>query len=125
MGLGLLEENDNNTIDDNYLDPEILNWQKTPESGYPFLLDTNRSAAIRKLADIENLFETLPGIDCGSCGAPSCHALAEDIINATAHESDCVFKLRERMSTLFREMTELQEYMPPPFREQGTENRKQ
>ena len=119
MGLGLLEENDKNTIDKSCLKPEILNWQTMPESGYPFLIDTNRNTAIRKLADIENLFETLPGIDCGSCGTPSCHALAEDIINGIAQESDCVFKLRERMSTLFREMTELQEYMPPPFREHG------
>jgi hypothetical protein len=117
MGLRLSEENNFNTIDEDYLDPDILFWQKMPESGYPFLIDSDRSTAIRKLADIENLFETLPGIDCGSCGAPSCHAHAEDIINGTAHESDCVFKLRERMSTLFREMTELQEYMPPPFRE--------
>jgi Na+-translocating ferredoxin:NAD+ oxidoreductase RNF subunit RnfB len=124
MGLGLSKDNDDNAIDESYFDPEVLYWQKTPESGYPFLIDANRSTAIRKLADIESLFETLPGIDCGSCGAPSCHALAEDIINGTAQESDCVFKLRERMSTLFREMAELQEYMPPPFREQGTENRK-
>jgi len=72
---------------------------------------------MRKLADIESLFETLPGIDCGSCGTPSCHALAEDIVKGTAHESDCVFKLRERMASLFHEMAELQEYMPPPFRE--------
>ena len=123
MGHCLSEENNNSIIDKNSFDPEIFYWQKIPESGYPFLIDTDRGTAIRKLADIESLFETLPGIDCGSCGAPSCHALAEDIINGTAHESDCVFKLRERMSTLFREMTELQEYMPPPFREKMTNDK--
>jgi len=46
--------------------------------------------------------------------------LAEDIVLGTANESDCVFKLRERMASLFHEMAELQEYMPPPFREPGT-----
>jgi len=123
MGQQVGEEKDLNSVDEGCLIPEVLNWQKTPEYHSILRLDTDRGAAMRKLADIENLSETLPGIDCGSCGAPSCHALAEDIINGTALESDCVFKLRERMSSLFHEMAELQEYMPPPFREQGVGDR--
>jgi len=117
ISLDMSEEKNNNSIDQNCLSPEILNWQTTPEYGSVLRLDADRSVAMRKLADIESLFETLPGIDCGSCGAPSCHALAEDIILGTANESDCVFKLRERMASLFHEMTALQEYMPPPFRD--------
>jgi len=117
MGLEMAEDKSKNSVDQICLDPEILNWQYTPEYGSILRLDADRVVAMRKLADIENLFKTLPGIDCGSCGAPSCHALAEDIVNGTAHESDCVFKLRERMGSLFHEMAELQEYMPPPFRE--------
>jgi len=117
MGLSIEEEKDNNSIDQSCLSPDILNWQTTPEYGSILRLDADRGVAMRKLADIESLFETLPGIDCGSCGAPSCHALAEDIVGGTANESDCVFKLRERMASLFHEMAELQEYMPPPFRE--------
>jgi len=106
-----------NTVDGTYLTNEILNWQKAPEYGSILRIDADRSVAFQKLTDIENIFETLPGIDCGSCGAPSCRAHAEDIVLGTGHESDCIFKLRERMTALFREMTELQEYMPPPFRE--------
>ena len=117
IGLEMGEENNYNSIDQSCLTPEILNWQTTPEYGSILRLDADRSVAMRKLADIESLFETLPGIDCGSCGAPSCHALAEDIILGSAHESDCVFKLRERMASLFHEMAALQEYMPPPFRD--------
>jgi len=119
MAINLDEDKNNNSIDKSLLVPDILNWQKTPDYGTILHLDPDRGVAIRKLADIESLFETLPGIDCGSCGAPSCHALAEDVINGTAHESDCVFKLREKMASLFNEMAELQEYMPPPFREPG------
>jgi len=119
MAVNIPEEKNHSSIDKSLLTPDILNWQNTPEYNSILRLDADRSVAIRKLADIESLFETLPGIDCGSCGAPSCHAHAEDIINGTAHESDCVFKLRERMASLFHEMTELQEYMPPPFREPG------
>jgi len=117
MGLTIEEDNNTNSIDKECLSSKVLNWQKTPEYNSILRLDADRSVAMRKLADIENISETLPGIDCGSCGAPSCHALAEDIINGVAHESDCIFKLRERMSGLFHEMAELQEYMPPPFRE--------
>jgi len=117
MGQGLSDDNSHNTVDENILCQDILNWQTTPDYGSILRLDADRGVAMRKLADIESIFETLPGIDCGSCGAPSCHALAEDIVLGTAHESDCVFKLRERMASLFHEMTELQEYMPPPFRE--------
>jgi len=117
MGQELTEDKDHNSIDRDCLSPEKLNWQTTPEHGSILRLDADRGVAMRKLADIESVFETLPGIDCGSCGAPSCHALAEDIIHGTANESDCVFKLRERMGSLFHEMAELQEYMPPPFRE--------
>ena len=117
MALDIPEDKDNNSIDKSCLNPTNLNWQTTPEYGSILRLDADRGVAMRKFADIESLFETLPGIDCGSCGAPSCHALAEDIVVGTAHESDCVFKLRERMAGLFHEMAELQEYMPPPFRE--------
>ena len=117
MGQRMEESNNRNSVNESLLIPEVLSWQKTPEYHSILRLDADRGVAMRKLADIENLSETLPGIDCGSCGAPSCHALAEDIVNGTAHERDCVFKLRERMASLFHEMAELQEYMPPPFRE--------
>jgi Na+-translocating ferredoxin:NAD+ oxidoreductase RNF subunit RnfB len=123
MGQQMEEEKDLSSVDESCLIPEVMIWQKTPEYHSILRLDADRGVAMRKLADIESLSETLPGIDCGSCGAPTCHALAEDIVNGTAHERDCVFKLRERMSSLFHEMAELQEYMPPPFREQGIGDR--
>jgi len=117
IGFRMADEKSYNSVDENCLSPEVLNWQATPEYSSILRLDEDRAVAIRKLADIESIAETLPGIDCGSCGAPSCRALAKDIVLGVAHESDCVFKLRERMSSLFHEMSELQEYMPPPFRE--------
>jgi len=40
--------------------------------------------AIKKMRQIELLLEELPGIDCGSCGAPNCRALAEDIVRGEA-----------------------------------------
>lgn len=117
MGQMLEDTKDTNKVSSECLSPDILDWKKTPAYDSAQAASTDRGAAVRRLAEIENVFETLPGIDCGSCGAPSCHALAEDIIAGTAQESDCIFKLRERMGSLFYEMSQLQEYMPPPFRD--------
>ena len=48
---------------------------------------------IKKMNRVEELTKSLPGIDCGSCGAPSCRALAEDIVRGEAKESDCIHVL--------------------------------
>ena len=36
------------------------------------------------MAQIRSLCETLPGIDCGACGAPTCRAFAEDQVKGVA-----------------------------------------
>lgn len=59
----------------------------------------------RKMADIT---ERLPGLDCSSCGAPSCRAHAEDVVRGYAGEDDCIFFMREKMDS--------EQYLPPPFR---------
>jgi len=117
IGMEFTEDKDNASIDQSLYSVDVLNWEFAPEYDSTLRIDADRSVALRKLADIEDLLETLPGIDCGSCGAPSCNALAEDIVNGSAFEADCVFRLRERMSELFRDMAVLQDYMSPPFRE--------
>ncbi|MBR6525192.1 MAG: 4Fe-4S dicluster domain-containing protein [Clostridia bacterium] len=62
---------------------------------------------LEKAARIEEIEASLPGLDCGSCGSPSCRALAMDIVNGYAHEMNCIFKLNERISTLAGEMVAL------------------
>lgn len=76
-------------------------------------LDDDIAVAIQKMEKIDQLLETLPGIDCGSCGAPNCRALAEDIIRGLAVETDCVFRLRDRVSELAHEMGALASKVPP------------
>ena len=61
-------------------------------------LADDRMTAIAKMAAVEEIYKALPHLDCGSCGAPNCHALAEDIIRGEASEDDCLIKLRERKS---------------------------
>ena len=52
----------------------------------------NKNHTTGMMADIRNLRNSLPGIDCGACGAPSCRAFAEDIIRGRADISSCVIK---------------------------------
>lgn len=56
-----------------------------------FQLDSNRMLALEKLQKIEKILCQLPAIDCGGCGAPNCHALAEDMVTGKAKMTDCVF----------------------------------
>jgi iron only hydrogenase large subunit-like protein len=76
-------------------------------------LDEDMAVAIRKMEQMERILENLPGLDCGSCGAPNCQALAEDVVRGLANEMDCVFKLRERVHDLAVEMMTLAEKAPP------------
>ena len=70
-------------------------------------LDENRVVAMQKVGQIEDLLQRLPGMDCGSCGAPSCRALAEDIVRGNANELDCIFIMREKVRHLAVEMVGL------------------
>ncbi len=80
-----------------------------------FVLDEDRAAAMEKLAKIEALEQQLPGLHCGSCGAPSCRAFAEDVVLGRASEEDCIFKMRERMQYMAGS-SDADEYLPAPFR---------
>ncbi|MDD3243877.1 MAG: [Fe-Fe] hydrogenase large subunit C-terminal domain-containing protein [Eubacteriales bacterium] len=70
-------------------------------------LDENITKAMYMLENIERITAELPGMDCGSCGAPTCRALAEDIVKGNATEMDCVFRLKERVKNLAQQMIDL------------------
>ncbi len=76
-------------------------------------LDENMEIALRKMEEMERILKSLPGLDCGSCGAPNCQALAEDVVRGLATEMDCTFKLRERVHQLAQEMSGLASKLPP------------
>ncbi len=76
-------------------------------------LDDDVTRAMAKVELLEKTVAMLPNLDCGSCGSPNCRALAEDIVRGLAFETDCVFKLRERVRDLAAEMKELAEKVPP------------
>lgn len=94
--------------------PDSVNWdfskKKDPETTIPdeyFLeaeltydppeaLDPDRKQALMKRLQIEQLIEELPSLDCGACGAPTCAALAEDIVRGNATRDDCLMMVRFR-----------------------------
>ncbi len=96
---------------------ETLKADKELEYVPALLLDTDRGAAMKKMMQIEALEEQLPGLCCGSCGAPSCRAFAEDVVLGRASEEDCIFKVRERMQRMTGR-SDADEYLPAPFRQQ-------
>ncbi len=55
-------------------------------------LGSNIAESMRMMADIQKIKSTLPGIDCGACGAPTCRAFAEDVVKQTACPDDCHIK---------------------------------
>ncbi len=55
-------------------------------------LSNNIGESMRMMADIQRLREELPGTDCGSCGAPTCRAFAEDVVKGQASLDACVIR---------------------------------
>lgn len=70
--------------------PEMYLFNELPEYKPIAQLSNNMAESMRMMADIQKLHAMLPGIDCGACGAPSCRALAEDIVRGNATLGDCM-----------------------------------
>lgn len=70
-------------------------------------LDKDLAQAIKKRKQKEEIFESLPKIDCGVCGAPTCLAFAEDVVRGDAELTDCVFNLPQKFTDLTKELSKL------------------
>ena len=79
-------DKDKQYIPDDYLFNELPEYRPISR------LSSSMAESMRMMADIQRFKETLPGIDCGSCGAPTCRAFAEDVIKKTACPEDCLIK---------------------------------
>ena len=67
-------------------------------------LDTDRATAMRKMQKIQTISKGFSHLDCGSCGAPTCNALAEDIVRGEASEEDCIIEMRRQINEIYRTM---------------------
>lgn len=70
-------------------------------------LDSDISVAMEMLQKINEIESRLHGMDCGSCGSPSCRALAEDIVKGLASEDFCIYNLRDQVKQLGDQVAEL------------------
>lgn len=75
-------------------------------------LDRDPVKAVEKMKMRDEIHSSLPGLDCGACGAPNCRVLADDIVQGRAEVTDCIFKWRERVKDLAEEVMEWAEKKP-------------
>ena len=94
--------------------PDSMEWQCPLEGSSVLKLADNVSDAMAMMSKMTEIIARLPGLDCGTCGAPTCRALAEDIVRGSATLHDCVFAMRDELAG-----TDMQEYIPAPFRSTG------
>jgi len=70
-------------FDRNFFDIEIINDDFNKDN-------LSLAEAIEKMEHIEAISSILPGLDCGSCGSPTCRAYAEDVYNGFANLDGCI-----------------------------------
>ncbi len=93
-----------NHLSIDYIDGAFL--EKPIEYNPVFKLADNFNESIAVMSRIDELCEKFPALDCGSCGAPTCKALAEDIIRGEASEHDCIEVLRKYLKSKSKELEE-------------------
>lgn len=93
--------------------PRAMRWEKPPEPVDILKLDADLRRAMEKMQKLNELEKLLPGLDCGTCGAPSCRDLAEDIVRGKGSIEDCVFFARDTADSGGRIP------IPAPFRKSG------
>lgn len=84
---------------------EMVPWTTGVEYEPVFSLGGNMMESFMRLNQVEQLCKKFPDLDCGSCGAPTCKALAEDIVRGEASEKDCIYYLRENLHKLSEEVS--------------------
>lgn len=92
-------------------DRDCVSW--TAPVGYEpvFNLGTTMTESFSRFNQVERICKRLPGLDCGSCGAPTCKALAEDIVRGEAEEKDCIYHLRDNLHKLSEEVNLMTDYL--------------
>lgn len=89
-----------------------IQWTKELPPANFMKLDDNYEKAMQMMQRLDLIEKSLPGIDCGSCGAPTCHAFAEDIVRDRAVITSCIFVLRKKIRQLTEEMIKLEDILP-------------
>ncbi len=87
-------------VPDDPIPDEMVAWDHKIYYEPTIKLSGDIASAMAKLKKVQEQEKRFIGMDCGACGAPSCHALAEDIAEGKANEDQCIFLMREKMQRL-------------------------
>ncbi len=82
--------------------PKELLWDCDLTYSPVLELGVTKQERFERYAMMEDILAILPGLDCGSCGAPDCASLAEDIVRGTATQDDCTVLMREKMEAVLK-----------------------
>jgi len=82
-------------------------WDTKVEYQDVFKLGSDINESLKLMNEVETIASRLPGLDCGTCGAPTCKALAEDVVRGIAQENDCIYILRENIHKLSDDLGKL------------------
>lgn len=115
-----LSPEEKRTVEELY-ESGIWRLEKAVEPLERLPLGEDLAESMAKLKRLKSIYAELPHLDCGACGRPSCHALAEDVVRGDAEMTDCVFKLRDRIASLAEEITNLSKNVPHTLRTRSDE----
>lgn len=93
--------------------PEDMRWTNKLEYSNVLNLSDDLEQAMQMMTQMDEIRSHLPNLDCGSCGAPSCRAMAEDVVKGLAKETDCIFVLREKVKNVADTLSLMGGYTPP------------
>ncbi|MDL2324224.1 4Fe-4S dicluster domain-containing protein [Ruminococcaceae bacterium OttesenSCG-928-A16] len=82
--------------------PTAMMWEENLEYAPVMELGKTRQESFEKYEELERIMHELPELDCGSCGAPTCAAFAEDIVRGNAEMNDCTVLMRDRMEAVLK-----------------------
>jgi iron only hydrogenase large subunit-like protein len=82
-------------------------------------LDTDPVKAVEKMKVRDEIHSSLPGLDCGACGAPNCRAFADDVVQGRVEITDCIFKWREGVKDLAQEVMQWTQKRPNSLPKRG------
>lgn len=104
--------------------PSCMQWQDNLEFAPVLKLSDDMGEALRMMAEMDEIAARLPGLDCGSCGAPTCRSFAEDVVKGAAKENECIFILREEIKHVAQALSSMGGFVPGHNKEDGTDDGK-
>ena len=92
--------------------PKLHLLDKTVEYEPVLRLGEDFQSSMKLMAEVKELEQYLCGLDCGSCGAPSCRALAEDVVKGYATMESCIFVVRDQLQAMATEIEKISHLLP-------------